>query len=594
MRTPTTTKRLTAFVASLALAAGLLASCGNDDDTDALNDTTTTTTTAAPTTTEATTTTEASAPDGDVELVWKVTYIDEHGSPERALSLAVSPDGDMFASGHFLVARVHHLADGDLIDVLEYPHTVEDLSYTPDGSWLAGAATRGGVLLYDTAEPTNQLQLDAGGESRIAVSPDGQVLATNARSAGVIEFWSIPDGALLDTIERPDADWVVSLEYHPDGGTIAAADYDCVVTLFDVETGAEVDELEASDTCSYGGVARPFRFSPDGTAYARMMSEQWERRVDLVDAADQTVVHSFPIDSEIRGITFTSDASMIAIITQFGIEVWDTATGDLLHTIEQVFDPDVTDWNIDGTFTPDDGHLLIGRWDGVELWRLPGAEELVAPEREACDPVPIPGDVLFDTGSSDLRSDADAALTELAEQLADSFPDATLTFVGHTDSQGSADANQQLSLARATSTRDWFATWATDNGIDGWTLDVDGRGDTQLRVPDVNADGDFLPDAGALNRRVEIIIDAPSCASTAAVADASAVASTPLATRATPNTASTPPMLSIASGKNTMATAMATITMPPTSLSMRPWRSCSLVARMVKTAAPKMTSSSSR
>jgi hypothetical protein len=53
-------------------------------------------------------------------------------------------------------------------------------------------------------------------------------------------------------------------------------------------------------------------------------------------------------------------------------------------------------------------------------------------------------------------------------------------------------------------------------------------------------------------------------------------------------------MVSMASGKNTIATAMAIITMPPTSLSSRPWRSWSFVARMVNTAAAKTTSSSRR
>jgi len=40
---------------------------------------------------------------------------------------------------------------------------------------------------------------------------------------------------------------------------------------------------------------------------------------------------------------------------------------------------------------------------------------------------------------------------------------------------------------------------------------TDGRGDTELKVVDVGADGQFLSGAGQLNRRVEIEIDAVGC-----------------------------------------------------------------------------------
>jgi hypothetical protein len=38
-----------------------------------------------------------------------------------------------------------------------------------------------------------------------------------------------------------------------------------------------------------------------------------------------------------------------------------------------------------------------------------------------------------------------------------------------------------LSLDRATAIKNWFQTWADEKGIDGWTLLVDGKGETELR-----------------------------------------------------------------------------------------------------------------
>ena len=50
-------------------------------------------------------------------------------------------------------------------------------------------------------------------------------------------------------------------------------------------------------------------------------------------------------------------------------------------------------------FTPDGGHVVGYQNGGVELWWLPGADPLVAPEPEPCEPLPLSGDVLFDTGA---------------------------------------------------------------------------------------------------------------------------------------------------------------------------------------------------
>ncbi|MGI5907818.1 MAG: OmpA family protein [Christensenellales bacterium] len=122
-------------------------------------------------------------------------------------------------------------------------------------------------------------------------------------------------------------------------------------------------------------------------------------------------------------------------------------------------------------------------------------------------PPPLPSDVLFDTGSAKLKEAANAELESFANELYASFTKAKITFIGHTDSRGDANSNLQLSLDRATAIKNWFQTWADEKGIDGWTLLVDGKGETELKAPDTNVEGTFLEDAGALNRRVEIEIE---------------------------------------------------------------------------------------
>jgi outer membrane protein OmpA-like peptidoglycan-associated protein len=90
------------------------------------------------------------------------------------------------------------------------------------------------------------------------------------------------------------------------------------------------------------------------------------------------------------------------------------------------------------------------------------------------EPPPLPSDVLFDTGSSELKAGADTVLEEFAQDLHSALPEAAINFIGHTDSRGDTTSNMQLSLDRAIAVKDWFEDWAEENEVDGWELLVDG------------------------------------------------------------------------------------------------------------------------
>jgi WD40 repeat protein len=500
--------RWMAVAAAIALTVGV-AACGDDGDDDA-----TATTAPATTAAETTETTEArSEAEGDPELVWSVTH-----EGDNVFSVAVHPDGETVLSGHFQAVRTYQAADGELVDVAIVDHSAETLDVSPDGDLVAVGLPLYGVTVIDL-DGTEVLRLGEGFDSRAAFSPDGATIVSGNRD-GVLRRWGTAEGVLIDELSDPTAatgpttGWVSAVATQPRSARIVTTDSECVLRLWDPEAREVVGTLELdTGEGSCIGANRPAAFSPDGELLAGPVREDGTAVVRLWTADDLEPVRDLEAPERVRALDFSPDGTMLAVGSRLATTVWDVDAGTLLHTFDQEIDP-VADanWPVAVAFTPDGGHVLVGRWDGtVELWRLPGAEELVAPERAACDPVPLPGDVLFDTGSADLRPDADAVLTALAGELAAGFDQATLTFVGHTDSRGSAEANRQLSLDRAGAVRAWFDGWAAAEGVDGWTFEVDGRGDTELKVPDTNLDGDFLPDAGALNRRVDIEIDAPAC-----------------------------------------------------------------------------------
>jgi outer membrane protein OmpA-like peptidoglycan-associated protein len=105
------------------------------------------------------------------------------------------------------------------------------------------------------------------------------------------------------------------------------------------------------------------------------------------------------------------------------------------------------------------------------------------------------GDVLFDTGKSDLREQAREALAKLSGIVLN-YPSLRLTIEGHTDSVGSAQFNQGLSEKRADAVRDYLVS----QGVDAGKLSAQGLG------MDHPVADNSTPQGRKKNRRVEIIV----------------------------------------------------------------------------------------
>lgn len=111
----------------------------------------------------------------------------------------------------------------------------------------------------------------------------------------------------------------------------------------------------------------------------------------------------------------------------------------------------------------------------------------------------IHSDTLFDTGSASLSGPARDTLDGLARNISKTWPTASVQVRGHTDSTGSASANQTLSEQRAANVANYLAT----RGIDRSRLTSVGLSSS---LPLVLEDGE----AGRReNRRVELVVRLP-------------------------------------------------------------------------------------
>jgi len=105
------------------------------------------------------------------------------------------------------------------------------------------------------------------------------------------------------------------------------------------------------------------------------------------------------------------------------------------------------------------------------------------------------GDLLFDTGKSELKSGAATNLAKLAAFLTQ-YEDRSVLIEGHTDNMGSDDFNLGLSQRRADSVKNWLV----NQGVATGRLVTSGKGEG-LPVADNNS-----ASGRQLNRRVEVII----------------------------------------------------------------------------------------
>ena len=111
------------------------------------------------------------------------------------------------------------------------------------------------------------------------------------------------------------------------------------------------------------------------------------------------------------------------------------------------------------------------------------------------------GDVLFTTGRSDLRPAANGNLDKLAAFLG-RYPDRSVAIEGHTDSVGTDQYNQDLSLRRANA----VASYLQGQGVGSTRISTLGKGESDPVADNASATG------RQQNRRVEVIVSNPAVA----------------------------------------------------------------------------------
>ena len=273
--------------------------------------------------------------------------------PDYVRCMAISPDGTLLAAGTDVI-RFYDLKDRRELRSVRHSE-LRALAFSPDGKLLASAGkddkptivhgvagdyslTVYSVRLWDVATGgllrtigTNDTQFHD-----ITFTPDGQLVA--ASSGNPLKLFDVSAKGEARSIAGKSN--VLRIAISPDGRVLAGETYEHTIKLWSLPAGAEKPTLPGHKQSIYA-----FRFSPDGKTLA---SGSYDKTITLWNLEDGKPAQTFKDTTPVRDVYFAKDGQTLLSVSGDFIRRWNIASGkgdDLLKRLNfasdgAVFSPD--------------------------------------------------------------------------------------------------------------------------------------------------------------------------------------------------------------------------------------------------------------
>ncbi|MBN9521636.1 protein kinase [bacterium] len=241
-----------------------------------------------------------------------------------------------------------------------------DVTYSPNGKFLACAGGHGTVIVWDGADgrQIHVLKAHQDESSCVCFSPDNQRLASSGMD-GQVRVWDVATGTEL--CHWWGATRVEGLAFSPDGRWLASGGWSGAIHVWDSHTG----EKKYDKSGAHPEMVMAVAFSPDGRFLASAGADGMARVWNAADGTFllQLVGHT----GYVHDVTFSPDGNRLATAGRdHTARVWDAKTGMPVATFtghrEMV-------WGV--AFSPDGTHVVSGSRDRtVRIWRADDGAEV--------------------------------------------------------------------------------------------------------------------------------------------------------------------------------------------------------------------------
>ncbi|HEX6605710.1 MAG TPA: hypothetical protein VF276_02235 [Chloroflexia bacterium] len=283
-------------------------------------------------------------------------------TPPGVFDATFFPDGETMALGLSTATEVRRVANGELLQTLPSGPTFH-VAVSPDGQLVATVAehavqlwrTTDGVSLWTVSTPAR--------DTALAFSPDSRLLLAAGESG--IEVRRIADGSLADTVPG----WARDLALLPDG-LLASAGVDTIRIWSFAQAGGRLSLPPIPMGTVPGWVYAAI--SPDGQLVAAPVSASasdvqiWHWR----DGQPRVRLRPQSDDAQVHGVSFAPDGQTLATVSAGSsntLRLWRVTDG--IEIARQKID---SSSSIEGgIFAPDGKTLAAWSVSAVYLWTLP-------------------------------------------------------------------------------------------------------------------------------------------------------------------------------------------------------------------------------
>jgi WD40 repeat protein/serine/threonine protein kinase len=307
--------------------------------------------------------------DAESGMELKKFAVEETGTLVETNDVQFTPDGKTLITVNMSGTRAWEVSSGNVLFNLDKTQSAFSVAVSPDGKLFAQGGSSSLIYIYD-AVTGKQISTIAGHEGaiqQISFSPDGKLIAS-ASSDRTVRFFDARSGVEVQNLKAHLSEaW--SIAFSPDGKFIATSGTDFKAFLWDA---AEVMKTSSFIFGAYNNEGW-LPISADRTKAAvtyYVASENIEEQIIWDVSAQKRIVTFSSEISDIESRAFSPDGAILAIGHRNGEIVFRNGTSGAEIRRFKAHD----DRTSGLAFSPDGKRLVSGGYDGaVKIWNTEDA-----------------------------------------------------------------------------------------------------------------------------------------------------------------------------------------------------------------------------